>query len=87
MDISEISWEFFSSIHLDRGRDQLRFHKRRGISWQAEWLLASQEGLHSMVLDTDLREIGREDLGWIRQARNRVQWWILWNTLIKLRVP
>jgi hypothetical protein len=40
-----------------------------------------------MVLDTDLREIGREDLGWIRQARNRVQWWILWNTLIKLRVP
>jgi len=26
------------------------FHKRRGISWRAEWLLDSQEGLCSMEL-------------------------------------
>jgi len=26
------------------------FHKRRGISWPAEWLSASQERLHSMQL-------------------------------------
>jgi hypothetical protein len=28
----------------------IRFHKKRGLSWLAEWLLASQEGLWSMEL-------------------------------------
>jgi len=28
-----------------------RLHKRQGISWLSEWLLASQEGLCSMELD------------------------------------
>jgi hypothetical protein len=26
----------------------IEFHKREGISWLAEWLLASQEGLFSV---------------------------------------
>jgi len=26
-------------------QDRFSFHKRRGISWRAKWLLASQDGL------------------------------------------
>jgi hypothetical protein len=35
----------------------------------------------------DLREIGWEDENWIHMAQDRVQWRILVNTVIILRVP
>jgi hypothetical protein len=35
----------------------------------------------------DLREIGFEDAGWIHLVQNRVQWWILINTIMQHWVP
>jgi hypothetical protein len=35
----------------------------------------------------DLREIGIDEVNWIRLARNRVQWWNFVNTVMNLWVP
>jgi hypothetical protein len=35
----------------------------------------------------DLREIGRDGMGWINVAQNRDQWMALLNTVMDLRVP
>jgi hypothetical protein len=35
----------------------------------------------------DLREIGRDGMGWIDLAQNREQWRALANTVMNLRVP
>jgi hypothetical protein len=35
----------------------------------------------------DLRKIGREGVDWINLAQDRYQWWLLVNTVMKLRVP
>jgi hypothetical protein len=34
----------------------------------------------------DLREIGYEDLGWIRVGQDRDQWWAVVNTVMNFRV-
>jgi hypothetical protein len=64
MDLREIWWEVVDWMQLDQDRDRWRtfvnvamhlgFHKRREISWLAEWLLASQEGLCYMGLISSL---------------------------------
>jgi len=54
MDLREIEWDVLDWIHLAQDKNRwlarthewtLWFHKRRGISWLAEWLSASEEGL------------------------------------------
>jgi len=60
MNLREVGWEGVGWIHLAQGSDQwqflwiwqwtFRFHERRGISWQREPLLASEEGLSPMEL-------------------------------------
>jgi hypothetical protein len=35
----------------------------------------------------DLREIGIDEVNWIRLAQDRIQWWAFVNTVTNLRVP
>jgi hypothetical protein len=58
IDHRELGWEGVDLIHLAQDRYQWRtlvntimkhrYHNRRRISWLAEWILVSQEGLSSM---------------------------------------
>jgi len=34
-----------------------------------------------------LKEIGRQVVNWIRMPQNRLQWWVLVNTVMNLQIP
>jgi hypothetical protein len=53
----------------------LGFHKRRGISWLAEWLLASQEGLRPMKLGA-MSNLPRKEIFRCKE----------WNKLLKISI-
>jgi len=60
MNFREIGWEVVGWLHLAQDMDHWRalvvtlgFYKRREISWLAEFLLASQEGLYSTDLGSN----------------------------------
>jgi hypothetical protein len=52
MDLREIGWRDVDWIRLVQDRDQFGFHKMLGILGVAEQLVASQQGLSSMELDS-----------------------------------
>jgi hypothetical protein len=66
------------------GLDSSEFHKRHSISWLAEWLFVSQEGIYSADLTSYLAEILCDIKAWIQPAQDRLRWRVLGN---EPRVP
>jgi len=69
MDLKEIGWESVDWIQLTHYMGQwlaFGFYKRQGVSWLAEQLLVSQEGLCTMKL-LSWKDVLQKILNWVSQ--------------------